>query len=248
MPTASAMPPEQPGPPIAWPTAPPAPVSFAPAAPPPPEDYEPGPEPKPASPEGTFVRLELGGGMTGMGRFPDVPGRNVEEALDGVYGLALRVGTRRLAFGLAAERVGLGKDHFGPNASGETLGATYGADVLWISGRWYTADVRPAAYIELAGGPALPTARVTGTHVTGSAFTFAPTAYDCSAFGRAGGALSLAGGAEFDVGGSWSVFAEGRMQGFFLSRAREAFGTCAPPTGPGVGGALRIGLGYRFGP
>jgi hypothetical protein len=199
-----------------------------------------------AAPKGLALGLELGAGMTAGARFPDAQVmRSVEEAVDGTFGLSLWLGGRSAVYGLSVERTGLGKDHYATSASGATAQASFGVDTLSLLGRWYFTKERPAFYLGVSLGPSLPTARATGTRAMDGVMPGEP--YSCSATGRVGGAASLSAGVEFEVAPGLAVLADARAAGFLMSRSDRAFGGCAPGTGPAVGGALRLGVSYRFG-
>jgi hypothetical protein len=199
-----------------------------------------------AAPKGLALGVELGGGMTAGARFPESQAmRSVEEAIDGTFGLSLWLGGRGAVYGLSLERTGLGKDHYATGTSGATMQASFGADTLSLLGRWYFTKERPAFYLGLSLGAALPTVRTTGTRATDFVMPGAP--YSCSANGPVGGAASLSAGVEFEVAPGLALLADARAAGFLMSRSNTAFGGCAPGTGPAVGGALRLGVSYRFG-
>jgi hypothetical protein len=184
--------------------------------------------------------------MTAGARFPDSQVmRSVEEAIDATFGLSLWLGGRGAVYGLSLERTGLGKDHYAPSANGATMQANFGVDTLSLLGRWYFTKERPAFYLGVSVGPALPTARATGTRAND--FVMPGEPYSCSANGRVGGAASLSAGVEFEVAPGLALLADARAAGFLMSRSSAAFGGCAPGTGPAVGGALRLGMSYRFG-
>jgi len=198
--------------------------------------------------KGATFALELGGAFDASARFPKSDaGREVDEAVDGAAGLGAWIGSRSALYGITLERLGLGKDHYGANASGETLNASYLVDTLWLAGRWYFTETRPAVYLSLAAGPALPRVRATGTHASTDALVVPPAAYECSRAGRVGAGVALAAGGEFDISESWSLLGEARFSGHFLSGGTDAFSGCAPGTGPAVAGLLRLGVSYRFG-
>ncbi len=150
-------------------------------------------------------------------------------------------------YGLAIERSGLGKDHYATNANGETLSASYFAGTLSLAARFYLSERRPAMYLALAAGPALPMVSAAGTRAPGGTFVTPPQPYQCTDWGRVGAAAQAALGAELDMAEAWSFLAEARASGYFLSDAADAHGGCAPGSGPAVAGALRLGFGYRFG-
>jgi hypothetical protein len=196
----------------------------------------------------TRFALELGGALDASARFPkEEASRQVEEVVDSAVGFGAWVGSRGALYGLTIERVGFGKDHYATNANGETLNATYLADTLWLAGRWYFTEDRPAFYVSLAAGPALPRVRATGTRASTEALVVPPESYECSTGGRVGVGVAAAAGGEFDVAESWSFLAEARFSGHFLSGAGDAFSGCAPGTGPAIAGALRLAVAYRFG-
>ena len=199
-----------------------------------------------AAPKGLALGVELGAGMTAGARFPESEAaRSVEEAIDGTFGLSAWLGGRGAIYGLSLERTGLGKDHYAPNANGESMEASYGVDALSLLGRWYFSKERPALYLGLSLGAALPTARTTGTRA--SNFVMPGEPYSCSATGPVGGAAAATVGVEFEVAPGLALLADARAAGFLMSRSANAFGGCAPGTGPAVGGALRLGVSYRFG-
>lgn len=225
------------------------PVGPAPSPPP----YVPAPSVDLAASAGaretkTVFALELGGAFDVSGRFPkNDAGREVDEAVDGAAGFGAWIGSRSALYGLTLERLGLGKDHYGANASGETLNASYLVDTLWLAGRWYFTETRPAFYLSLAAGPALPRVHATGTRMSSDALVVPPVAYECSRAGRVGAGVALAAGTEFDISESWSLLGEARLSGHFMSAGTDAFSGCAPGTGPAIAGVLRLGVGYRFG-
>jgi hypothetical protein len=232
-----------------------APPAVGPAPPPelPPQSPAPRVEPSASAGAGapasrTGFALELGGAFDVSARFPkNDAGREVDEAVDGAAGLGAWIGSRSAVYGLTLERLGLGKDHYGANASGETLNASYLVDTLWLAGRWYFSETRPAFYLSLAAGPALPRVRTTGTRLSTDVLVVPPSSYECSRAGRVGAGIALAAGGEFDVSESWSILGEARFSGHFLSGAADSFSGCAPGTGPTLAGVLRVGLSYRFG-
>ncbi|HEX7670874.1 MAG TPA: hypothetical protein VF395_14865, partial [Polyangiaceae bacterium] len=226
------------------------PVGPAPPPAPPPEAAPPAVEltPNAGAAKGSIFALELGGAFDVSARFPKSDtGRGVEEAVDGAVGLGAWIGSRSALYGLTVERLGLGRDHYGTNGSGETLNASYLVDTLWLAGRWYFTETRPAFYLSLAAGPALPRVRASGTRLSTDALVVPPLAYECSRAGRVGAGVALAAGGEFDISESWSLLGEARFSGHFLSGGADAFSGCAPGTGPAVAGVLRLGLSYRFG-
>lgn len=236
--------------PMPPPRAPNAPPVAPPAATPTPSAAE-KPEGEPASrrDHGTEMGVEIGGAFEAGAHFPNDNGlRTVEEAVDSALGVGLwLIPWSRWAVGLAVERVGLGKDHYATDASGQTLNASYDVDTLWLGGRFYFSADRPAFYLGLAAGPALPRVRATGTRATTDQFAVPPQPFECSATATIGGALAAAAGVEFDIANAWSLGAEGRAVGHFLGSSPTAFDGCAPGTGPAVGGSLRFGFEYRFG-
>jgi hypothetical protein len=192
--------------------------------------------------------IELNAGIVAGGRFPqNETGRTVEEAIDSTFGASLWLGSRRLVVGLAAERTGLGKDHYATNANAETMEASYAVDTFSVLGRWYFADVRPAMYLGLSVGAALPTEHTIGTRAPDGVFVTPGEPYSCSASGTVGATAALTAGVEFEVAPGLSLLADARAAGFFMSRSANAFGGCAPGTGPAVIGAIRLGASYRFG-
>jgi hypothetical protein len=196
----------------------------------------------------TRFALELGGALDVSARFPrDDSARNVEEVVDSAVGIGGWLGSRSAVYGLAVERIGFGKDHYATNANGETLNATYLADTLWLAGRWYFTEDRPAFYLSLAAGPALPEVRATGTRAPAAALVVPPESYECSRMGRVGLGVAGAAGAEFDIAKSWSFLSEARISGHFMSSASDAFSGCAPGSGPAVTGTFRLAFAYRFG-
>lgn len=203
------------------------------------------PQPTP----GFGLGIELGVGMAAGGRFPAsevASQRSVEEAVDATFGLAFWLGSRRMVYGLAVERTGLGKDHFATSSTGETLQASYGADSLSLLGRWYFADVRPAFYLGAAVGPAFGTVRATGTHAPEGGFVEPGQPYECSRIGTVGATASLSAGVEFEIVKGLSLVTDARATGFFLSNSANTFDGCAPGTGPALVGLLRLGASYRF--
>jgi hypothetical protein len=224
-------------PPIAPPPAPPQSAPIAPAT-----------GESPVRITHTKFAIELGGALDVSARFPrDNGARDAEEVVDSAVGIGAWAGSRSALYGLIVERTGFGKDHYSTNANGETLNATYLADTLWLAGRWYFTDARPAFYLSFAAGPALPEVRATGTRASAAALVTPPEAYECSRMGRVGLGVGAAAGGEFDVAESWSFLAEGRLSGHFMSSAGDAFSGCAPGSGPAMAGTLRLGVAYRFG-
>jgi hypothetical protein len=199
-----------------------------------------------AAPKGLALGLELDAGMTAGARFPEAQAmRSVEEAIDGTFGLSVWLGGRGAVYGLSLERTGLGKDHYATNLNAETMQTSYGVDTLSLLGRWYFSKERPAFYLGVAIGPALPHARTTGTRASDGVAPGAP--YTCSATGSVGGAASLTAGVEFEVAPGLALLADARAAGFLMSKSDSAFGGCAPGTGPAFSAALRLGVSYRFG-
>ena len=239
----------QPSPPTApAPVAPPPPAQLGAATTTPAERAIPSLTPPAPPPPGLALGVELAAGMTAGGRFPQTEtGRSVEEAVDATYGLSVWLGGRGAVYGLSLERTGLGKDHYATNANGETMEASYAADTLSLLGRWYFSKERPALYLGLSLGAALPTERTTGTRAPEGVFVTPGESYSCSATGRIGGTASASVGVEFEVANRLAVLADARVAGFLMSRSASAFGGCAPGTGNALGGALRIGVSYRFG-
>jgi hypothetical protein len=186
--------------------------------------------------------------MTAGARFPQSQAlRSVEEAIDATFGLTAWLGGRGAVYGLSLERTGLGKDHYATNASGETMQASYGVDSLSLLGRWYFTKERPAFYLGLSLGAALPHERTIGTRAPEGVFVTPGESYSCSATGRVGGTGSLTAGVEFEVASRLAILADARAAGFLMSQSASSFGNCAPGTGPAFVAALRVGASYRFG-
>lgn len=206
-------------------------------------------EPIPRRGRRSELAFELGGAVTAGGHFPeDTERRNVEEAIDSAIGLgAWLAPTSAWAVGLTLEHVGLGKDHYSTDPRGQTLNVSYAVDTLWLGARFYFWNERPAFYLGVAAGPALPRVRATGTRESGQLFTEPPQPFECSASGRIGGAVAAAAGVEFDIGDHWSLVGEGRATSHFVGRSAAPFDGCAPGSGVAVGGSLRVGFAYRFG-
>lgn len=205
-------------------------------------------QPSDTQPPGASVlSVQLTGGAGGIAHFPDTNWeRSIEEAVDGVYGVGAFLGSRRAAMGLSFERVGMGKDHFTNRATGDTSNAVYGADVLSLSGRWYFAPSRPAFFVQVDIGAALPTVRASGTRAGAVPFVSPPTAFECTSFGREGAGMALTAGVELDIATAWAFMGAARAHGLLLSRSSDSFDECAPGTGPAVGGALQVGFAYRW--
>jgi len=200
------------------------------------------------APSGLALGVELDAGMTAGARFPESQAlRSVEEAVDGTFGASVWLGGRGAVYGLSLERTGLGKDHYATDAMGQTMEATYGVDSLSLLGRWYFSKERPAMYLGLSFGAALPYERSTGTRAPGGVFVTPGEPYACSATGRVGAAASATVGVEFEVATRLAILVDARGAGFSMSRSANAFGGCAPGTGPALTGALQIGASYRFG-
>jgi hypothetical protein len=230
------------------PEAPPVPADFGSATTTPPERAIPARGPAAPPPHGLALGVELDAGFTAGGRFPETEaGRSVEEAVDSTFGLSVWLGGRGAVYGLSAERTGLGKDHYATNAQGETMEASYAVDTLSLLGRWYFSKERPALYLGGALGLAMPTERTVGTRASEGLFVTPGESYSCSATGRIGGAANATVGVEFEVAPGLAVLADARVAGFVMSRSANAFGGCAPGTGPALLGALRLGVSYRFG-
>jgi hypothetical protein len=203
-------------------------------------------EPVSRKTRGSELSLELGGAMQIGARFPeDSQRRNVEEAIDGALGLgAWFIPRSTWALGVAVEHIGLGKDHYATDSRGQTMNASYSTDTLWIGGRLYFSEERPAFYLGLAAGPALPRVRASGTRTSAAEFTVPPEPFQCSAAGGVGGAAAASAGVEFDLGDSWSFVSEARGSAHFFDKS--SIDGCAPGSGPAVSGSLRIGIAYRF--
>lgn len=203
-------------------------------------------EPVSRKTRGSELSLELGGAMQMGAHFPeDSQARNVEEAIDGAIGLGVWVvPISRWALGVAVEHIGLGKDHYATDSRGQTMNASYAADTLWIGGRLYFSEERPAFYLGLAAGPALPRVRASGTRATTSEFALPPEPFECSATGGVGGAAAASAGVEFDLGDAWSFVSEARGVAHFLEKS--TIDGCAPGSGSAFSGSLRIGIAYRF--
>jgi hypothetical protein len=196
----------------------------------------------------TFVTIEAGAAFDGAARFPaNEAARSVEEAIDSTLGIGAWVGSRRLAFGLAFERIGLGKDHYATDGAGQVLDALYLVDTLWLGGRYYFSQTRPAVYVTGQVGPALPEARATGTRQSSTPLSAPPSPYQCSDAGTVGVGFAAAIGAEFDVARDFSFLTEAKATAHALSQSGSAFNGCAPGTGPAVGGSIGLRLAYRFG-
>lgn len=203
-------------------------------------------EPVSRKTRGSELSFELGGAMQLGAHFPeDSDRRSVEEAIDGAIGLgAWLIPRSTWALGVALEHIGLGKDHYATDSRGQTMSASYAADTLWIGGRIYFSEERPAFYLGLAAGPALPRVRASGTRTTTAEFTLPPQPFQCSATGGIGGAAAASAGVEFDLGDAWSFVSEARGTAHFLDKS--SIDGCAPGSGPAVSGSLRIGIAYRF--
>jgi hypothetical protein len=197
---------------------------------------------------GSELSLELGGAFQAGGHFPEASqGRNVEEAIDSAIGLGAWLLPRSSwSVGLAVERIGLGKDHYETDSRAQTTNASYLADTLWLAARTYFSEERPAFYLGLAAGPALPHVRATGTRATTAEFTRPPDPFQCSSAGRVGAGVAAAAGVEFDIGDDWSLVGEARGTAHFLGKSAAAFDGCAPGSGTAIGGSLRLGIAYRF--
>ncbi|HVW29491.1 MAG TPA: hypothetical protein VHC69_29205 [Polyangiaceae bacterium] len=248
-PTPAPNPAAQPTPPVTPPNEPlPQPATLGEATTTPAEHAAPSTGNAAPPPKGLALGIELNGGMTAGARFPASQAlRSVEEAVDGTFGASVWLGGRGAIYGLSLERTGLGKDHYGTNANGETMEASYGVDTLSLLGRWYFSKERPAFYLGLSVGAALPDERSTGTRAPDGVFVTPGESYSCSASGRVGGAASATAGVEFEVANRLAILADARAAGFLMSKSADAFGGCSPGTGPAVIGALRIGASYRFG-
>jgi hypothetical protein len=192
------------------------------------------------------LSLELDGAFQVGAHFPeDKELRNVEEAIDSAIGLgAWVIPKSSWALGLAVEHIGLGKDHYATDPRGQTMNVSYAVDTLWIGGRFYFSEERPAFYLGLAAGPALPRIRASGTRATTNEFTEPPQPFQCSATGSVGGAAGVSAGVEFDIGNAWSFVSEARGTAHFLGKS--TVDGCAPGSGTAIGGSLRIGIAYRF--
>jgi hypothetical protein len=196
----------------------------------------------------TFLSIEIAAALDAAGRFPESEsGRNVVEAVDSSLGAGAWLGSRGMAFGLAFERTGLGKDHYGTDANGQTLNASYLVDTVWFGARGYFSETRPAFYLSGQVGPALPEVRATGTRTTGVPFSAPPAPFECSDSGRVGVGFAGAAGGEFDMSEDFSLLAEAKVAAHVLSNSGSAFGGCAPGSGPSVSGSIGLRLAYRFG-
>jgi hypothetical protein len=203
-------------------------------------------EPVSRKTRGSELSLELGGAFQVGGHFPENRElRAVEEAIDSAIGLgAWLVPRSTWALGLAVEHVGLGKDHYATDSRGQTMNVSYAADTLWVGGRVYSSEERPAFYLGLAAGPALPSVRASGTRETQEAFTRPPQPFECSATGSIGAAAAATAGVEFDLGDAWSFVGEARGMAHLLGKS--SVDGCAPGSGTALSGSLRIGIAYRF--
>lgn len=200
-----------------------------------------------ADPGRVRFALELGAGFSGGGRFPsDTLPRSNQEAIDGAYGLGAFVGNRSALYGLAVEISGLGRDHFGSANGATTINASYRVDTLWLQGRWYFSERRPAFYVSGAVGPALPVANATGTRPSNEPLVAPPVPFQCTETGKVGLGLSAGAGAEFDVARDWSLLGDARLVGHVLSRDSAEFGACAPATGSALAGTVRVGVQLRL--
>lgn len=200
-----------------------------------------------ADPGRVRFALELGAGLTGACRFrSDSLPRSNQEALDGAYGIGAFVGTRSALYGLAVELAGLGRDHYGSPSGNTTISASYGLNTLWLQGRWYFSEARPAFYLSAALGPALPTVRATGTRPSDTPLVAPPVPFECSETGKVGLGLAAGAGVEFDIARHWSLLGDARVNGHVLSRDSAEFGTCAPATGSALGGTARLGVQFRL--
>ena len=199
-------------------------------------------------PTRTRFALELGAGFLGAGRFggDDAPGRSVQEAVDGMYGLSAMIGSRAALYGLALEIAGLGRDHYATANGGNTVNAAYRVDTLWLQGRWYFSEKRPAVYVTGAAGPALPVAKATGTRPPEDPLVSPPVSYQCTETGKVGLGLAAALGVEFDIARAWSFVSDARFAGHVLSSDSSAFGDCAPATGSALSGTVRVGFQLRL--
>jgi hypothetical protein len=196
----------------------------------------------------TFLSIEIGAALDAAGHFPgDESGRNVVEAVDSTLGAGAWLGSRQMAFGLAFERSGLGKDHYGADPNGQVLNASYDVDTVWIGARGYFSETRPAFYLSGQVGPSLPEVRATGTRTAALPLSAPPTPFQCSDSGRVGIGFAAAAGAEFDMSEDFSLLAEAKVGAHVLGTSQSGFGGCAPGPGPSVSGALGLRLAYRFG-
>lgn len=191
--------------------------------------------------------FQLSAAAGGIAHFPATTwDRSVEEAVDGVYGAGVFLGTSFALLGVVVERVGLGKDHFRSSGTVDTLDASYGADVLSLSLRKYFTGERPSFFLEGDLGAALPTVRASGSRPGAMPFVSPPTVFTCTDFGRVGASLSLIAGGEIELGKEWTLLGALRVHGLLLSRSGAAFDGCGPGTGPAIGGALQLGFAYRW--
>ncbi|HEX4336918.1 MAG TPA: hypothetical protein VH062_13455 [Polyangiaceae bacterium] len=242
--------PQPPAPTPATPTPEPqpAPADLGSATTTPPERAIPSRGPAEPPPRGLALGIELNGGVIGAARFPgSEANRNVEEAVDSTFGLSVWLGGRDLIFGISAERTGLGKDHYGTDAMGETMEASYAVDTLSLMGRYYFSKERPALYLGASIGAAMPTERTTGTRAPDGVFVTPGESYTCSANGRVGGTAAATVGVEFEIARRLALLADARAAGFLMSKSANAFGGCAPGSGGAFVGGVRLGLSYRFG-
>jgi hypothetical protein len=205
------------------------------------------PEPR-QDPHRIRVALELGAGFAAGGRLaPDDPSRANQEAIDAAYDFGVFVGTRTQLYGIVLERMGLGRDHYGAVSASTTINTSYLVDTLWVAGRWYFSEERPAIYAQAAVGPALPSADATGTRPSSDPLVVPPVAYQCSDTGRVGLGVAAGIGAEFDIAPSWSLVSDARFSAHFMSHDAGAFGGCAPATGTALTGIARVAVQLRFG-
>jgi hypothetical protein len=198
-------------------------------------------------PTRTRFALEFVAGLIGASRFQsDAPGRETQDAVDGMYGLGAMIGTRSALYGLALDVAGIGRDHYGSANGSTTINASYNVGTLWLQGRWYLSETRPAVFLAAAAGPALPFVRATGTQPSGNPVVAPPVAFECSATGTVGLGLAAALGVEFDIANAWSLISDARFAGHVLSRDVSEFGTCAPAAGSALSGTVRLGVQLRL--
>jgi hypothetical protein len=180
-------------------------------------------------------------------RFPatERPSDSVEPA-NGVLSAALWFDLQpRVSLGLTIEHAGLGKERFAIEANGDSLDARYAVDTLWLAGRLYFSDTRPAAYLGAGAGPSVVRVRAQGTR-SSATFSVPGEPYQCARFGNPGGGVYVAGGVEAELTEAFLFTAQARVAGHFMSASDDALGSCGPGVGPSVSGAARVGLRYRF--
>jgi hypothetical protein len=173
-------------------------------------------------------------------------GGRSEQALDSALAAALHLDfDAEWGLWLGYEHVGLGKERFDIDSTGDSLDARYAVDTLWLGARFYFDQRRPSWYVGAAIGPALQRVRGVGTR-TSRPFNASNAPFECEETGGFGAGLRAGAGAEIDLAERFSFVSDLSAVGHVLPGASDAFDGCAPGAGPALQGVFRIGLAYRL--